>query len=168
VIAFEAKHFPLVLLDLGSSERKPDELREVFVRFREVNQRATAEGKRWALVAVTDSPPNAIERKVISEESSKFSAAEHALTLAAVLVIPNGVIRAVVTALTWMIPKMAPLASAPTTSAAVDLAVERLRGIGVDCPAELTGPAKRWFLRNATGSVPPLRKAAGGDTQGWR
>jgi hypothetical protein len=166
VIALEAKHFPLVLLDLGGSERSPDELRDVFAGFREVNRRATAEGKRWVLVAVTDTPPSAIERKIISEESGKFSAADHALTLAAVLVIPNGVIRAVVTALTWMIPKMAPLASAATTSAAVDLAVERLRAIGIDCPTELTDPAKQWFLRNE--AMPQPREAAGGGRRGAR
>jgi hypothetical protein len=164
VISLEAKHFPLVLLDLGGSERTPDELRGVFAGFREVNKRATAEGKRWVLVAVTDSPPNALERKIISEESGKYSAADHALTLAAVLVIPNSVIRAVVTALTWMMPKMAPLASAATTSAAVDVAVERLRGIGIDCPAELSEPAKQWFRRNE--STPRLRKAAGGGKRG--
>jgi hypothetical protein len=166
VIALEATHFPLVLLDLGGAERTPGELREVFARFRDVNGRATAEGTRWALVAVTDTPPNAIERKIISEESSKFSPAEHALTLAAVLVIPNGVIRAVVTALTWMIPKMAPLSSAATTSAAVDLAVERLRAIGIDCPAVLTERAKQWFLRSQ--SMPPLRRVAGGGRGGAR
>jgi hypothetical protein len=160
MVHLEAKHFPLVLLDLGGDGRTPDDLRGVFASFREVNGRAAAERKRWALIAVTDTPPNAVERKVISDESNKFSPAEHALTVAAVLVIPNGIIRSVITALGWMIPKMAPLASAPTTSAAVDLAVERLRAIGLDCQPRDVDQAKRWFLRNE--SAPKLRIAAGG------
>jgi hypothetical protein len=58
-----------------------------------------------------------------------------------------------------MIPKMAPLASAPTTSAAVDLAVERLRDVGLDCAPGNVDQAKRWFLRNE--SAPRLRSVAG-------
>jgi hypothetical protein len=161
MVQLEAKHFPLVLLDLGGTGRTPDDLRGVFASFRAVNDRATTERRRWALIAVTDTPPNAIERKVISDESNKFSPAEHALTVAAVLVIPNGIIRSVITALSWMIPKMAPLASAPTTSAAVDLAVDRLRAIGLDCAPGNVDQAKRWFLRNE--SAPKLRIVAGGE-----
>jgi hypothetical protein len=135
----------------------------IAVTRREVNRRASAERKRWALIAATDTPPNAIERKVISDESNKFSPAEHALTVAAVLVIPNGIIRSVITALSWMIPKMAPLASAATTGAAVDFAVERLRAVGLDCKREDVDQAKRWFLRNE--SIRKLRSVAGEGTE---
>jgi hypothetical protein len=160
MVELETKHFPLVLLDLGGEGRTPDDLRGVFAGFRDVNGRAAAERRRWALIAVTDTPPNAVERKVISDESNAFSPAEHALTVAAVLVIPNSIIRTMITALGWMIPKMAPLASAPTTSAAVDLAVDRLRAVGLDCTAGDVDQAKRWFLRNE--SAPKLRSVAGG------
>jgi hypothetical protein len=163
MILLEAKHFPLVLLDLGGPGRTPDDLRGVFAGFREVNGRASVERKRWALIAVTDTPPNAIERKIISDESNKFSPAEHALTVTAVLVIPNGIIRSVITALGWMIPKMAPLSSAATTGAAVDVAVERLRAIGLDCKREDVDQAKRWFLRNE--SIRKLRSVAGDEKE---
>ncbi len=148
-----------MLLDLGGADRKPDELRGVFASFREVNRRAADEGARWALIAATDAPPNAGERKVISDESNTFTPEEHALTVAAVLVIPNGMIRAAITALGWMIPKMAPLVPAPTTSAAVDIAVERLRAIGLRCASDDVEQSKRWFLRHEFASkrqsVPP-------------
>lgn len=160
MIQLEATHFPLVLLDLGGVGRAPEELRGTFAGFHEVNRRAKAEGKRWVLIAVTESPPNAVERKIIAEESNKFTAADHALTVVAVLVIPNGIIRSVMTALGWLMPKMAPVAAAPTTSAAVDVAVERLRAIGLDCSPEEVGRAKHWFLRNE--SVSKLRAVAGG------
>jgi hypothetical protein len=148
VVRFEAKHFPLVLLDLGDSDRAPAEFREAFARFHDVNRRARAETRRWALVAVTDTPPSAVERKVIAEESNKFDRDDQKLCAASVLVIPNGIIRSLVTALSWMIPNLAPLVPAPTTGAAVDVAVERLRVIGVDCPKEDSYAAKRWFQRS--------------------
>jgi hypothetical protein len=162
VVEFEAKYFPLVLLDLGGSDRNPEELRGAFARFHEVNARAKAEGTRWVLVAVTDTPPSAIERKVIAEESNKFSKEDHALTVAAVLVIPNGIIRAMVTAIGWM-TRTAPMAAAPTTSDAVDLAVERLRGFGLDCAQQQADGAKGWFLRNV--SAPKERRVVGGGSR---
>jgi hypothetical protein len=160
VVRLEVGHFPLVLLDLGGSERTPDEFREAFAQFHDVNRRARAEGKRWILVAVTESPPNAIERKIIAEESNKFSPDDQKLCAASVLVIPNGIIRSVVTALGWMIHTMSPLVPAPTTAAAVDVAVERLRTLGIDCSAEEAGHARRWFQQNE--SMTNLRASAGG------
>jgi hypothetical protein len=157
VVRLETAHFPLVLLDLGGSERAPDEFREAFAQFHEANRRARAEGRRWVLVAVTESPPNAIERKIIAEESNKFSPEDQRLCAASVLVIPNSIIRSVVTALSWMIPTMAPLVPAPTTAAAVDVAVERLRAIGIDCTAEEAGHARRWFQQKE--SMTKLRAA---------
>lgn len=165
MVELEAKHFPLVLLDLGGSERTPEELRSVFVGFQEVNRLARAERKRWVLVATTDSPPNAVERKIIAEESNKFSKEDHALTLTSVLVIPNGIIRSVVTAISWMLRSTAPIAAAPTISAAVDLAVDRLRSNGFALPQLQAEHAKRWFLRKE--SIPRLRTAAG-DGKGAR
>jgi hypothetical protein len=160
VVRLEIGHFPLVLLDLGGSERTPDEFREAFTQFHDANRRARAEGKRWVLVAVTESPPNAIERKIIAEESNKFSQDDQKLCAASVLVIPNSIIRSVVTALSWMIPTMSPLVPAPTTAAAVDVAVERLRALGIDCTAEEAGHARRWFHQNE--SMTNLRASAGG------
>jgi hypothetical protein len=149
VVEFETRHFPLVLLDLGGSDRKPDELRAVFGRFREVNERARAEGKRWVLIAATDSVPNAIERKVIAEETNKVSKEDHALTLVAVLVVPNAIIRSALTAIGWMTRTTAPMTAAPSPSAAVDVAVERLRAIGIECSQQRAERAKAWFLRKA-------------------
>jgi hypothetical protein len=160
VVRLEVKHFPLVLLDLGDSDRAPDEFREAFAHFHEVNRRAKAEGKRWVLVAATDSPPSAIERKIIAEESNKFSREDQKLCAASVLVIPNGIIRSIVTALSWMIPNMAPLVPAPTTDAGVDVAVERLRAIGIEYPKGEAHSAKRWFERSE--SMTKLRTSRGG------
>jgi hypothetical protein len=145
---------------LGGSDRTPDEFRQAFAHFHDANRRARAEGKRWVLVAVTESPPNAIERKVIAEESNKFSPEDQKLCAASVLVIPNSIIRSVVTALGWMMQTMSPLVPAPTTAAAVDVAVERLRAIGIDCTAEEAGHAKRWFQQNE--SMTNLRVSTGG------
>jgi hypothetical protein len=134
----------------------------MFAGFHEVNRRARGEGKRWSLVGKTECPPNAIERKVIAEESNKISRQDLTLNVASVLVIPNGIVRAVVTGLSWMIPHMAPVAAAPTPSAAVDVAVERLRAVGLDVSQLEVVQAKRWFLRNE--STAKLRVAGGGKT----
>jgi hypothetical protein len=159
VVRLEVKYFPLVLLDLGDSDRTPDEFRDAFGQFHEVNRRARADGRRWVLVAATESPPGAIERKVIAEESNKFTREDQKLCAASVLVIPNGIIRSLVTALGWMIPNMSPLAPAPTTDAAVDVAIERLRAIGIDCPKEEGYGAKRWFQRSE--SISKVRTSGG-------
>jgi hypothetical protein len=166
VVRFETKHFPMVLLDLGDSDREPDEFRGAFAHFHEVNRRSRAEAKRWVLIAVTDSPPNAVERKIIAEESNKFSREDQKLCAASVLVIPNGIIRSLVTALGWMIPNMAPLAPAPTTAAAVDVAVERLRAIGIEYPKDEAHYAKRWFQKSE--SVTKLRTSGGGGMKAAR
>ena len=160
MVQLETKHFPLVLLDLGGSDRTPDEVRGMFAGFHPIHRRARAEGKRWALVAVTQSPPNAVERKILAEEANKFPKEDQALIAVMVLVIPDSIIRSVVTALSWMMRVTTPLVAAPTSSAAVDVAVERLRAIGLDVPQPEVAQAKRWFLHNA--SMAKLRVAGGG------
>lgn len=158
MIAVESKHFPLVLLEMGV-ERTPDEIRAMFVDFREVNRKAAAAMSRWVLVAATDGVPNALERKIIADESNKFSKSDHAACGASVLVISNGLVRQVVTFLQWLIPALSPLATAPTTDAAIDVAVERLRSMGIDLPGDLAEGARQWFRR---GSRMPFRAAARG------
>jgi hypothetical protein len=145
VVQLETEQFPLVLLDLGGSDRTPDEVRATFAGFHPIHRRARAEGKRWALVAVTRSPPNAVERKILAEEANKFPREDQALIAVMVLVIPDGIIRSVVTALTWMLRVATPLAAAPTPTAAVDVAIERLRAIGLDVPQTEIAQAKRWL-----------------------
>ncbi len=156
MIALEAGHFPLVLLDMGGAGRKPEEVRGMFAVFHEAKRRAMAEKVRWTLVAVTEDVPNALERKIIAEESKKFSPSDIEYCAASVLVIPNGIVRAAMTALSWMNTRMAPLAAAPTTSAAVDIAVERLRVVGTFCPELEAIRAKQWFQRNE--SNPRVRR----------
>ena len=148
MIELEAGTFPLVLLDMGRAGRKPEEVRGMFFFFHDAKRRAIAEKVHWVLVAVTADVPHAVERKIIAEESNTFSASDLEYCAASVLVIPNGIVRAAMTALSWMNTKMAPLAAAPTTSAAVDIAVERLRAVGTFCPNLVAVRAKQWFQRN--------------------
>jgi hypothetical protein len=160
VIAIDVQHFPLVLLDMGRSRRTPEDLRGMFDAFREANARTASDGRRWVLVAVTEEVPSAVERKTIIEESNKFSAKERECSAGSVLVISNAIVRAAVTALTWMIPNLSFMA-APTTDVAVQLAVERLRALHIDHPEDLAGRAAQWFRRSESSSS--LRRAANWD-----
>jgi hypothetical protein len=160
VVQLEAKYFPLVLLYLGGSGRTPEELRGALARFREVHQRAWTEGRRWILVAATDTLPDAVERKIIAEESNKFAKHDVAGCVATVLVISNSLIRSLVTAISWMTRNISPFAVAPTSSEAVDVAVERLRAAGIDCSPQEAQQARRWFRTHE--STLELRAAGGG------
>jgi len=135
----------LVLLDMGRPERTMDDVRGMFDGFLAARQRAKAESVRWILVATSAEVPTALERRVLVEEGNKLSPEEHALCAACVLVIPNGFIRGVIAALFWMIPHVSPLVAAPTTDAAVETAVDRLRSIGIACPADRAARAAGWF-----------------------
>jgi hypothetical protein len=160
VIAIDIEHFPLVLLDLGHAGRTPEEFRGMFAAFRDANQRAVKENGRYVLVAVTEAAPIAAERRIIVDESNRFSAAEYKLVAGVVLVIQNSIVRGAVTALGWMIPHIPPLEAAPTTGAAVKVAVARLEAQGVAYPPELAQSASRWFEQRRPSPAPQRARKA--------
>lgn len=149
-IALDVTHFPLVLLDMGRVGRPPDDLHAMFESFRAIRQRCAAERTRWILVATAEDMPTAVERKILIEESNKLSRAEHELCAACVAVISNGFVRGMITLLGWMIPNVSPLVAAPNTDAAVEMAVDRIRKLGIPYPAELGERAARWFRRGGS------------------
>jgi hypothetical protein len=114
--------------------------------FRAADRRALAENARWVLAATL---PDGDRRKIIVDESNKFSKGEHQLCAPAVRVVPQGFVRGMITVFNWMVANLVPFAVAPTTDAAVDVAVDRLRKLGVQYPLELAQQASKWFHRNA-------------------
>jgi hypothetical protein len=147
VVQLEVAHFPLVLLDMGRAERAQEEVRAIFDDFRAVRRRCVDECTRWVLVATTEAMPNAVERKILADESNKLTRAEHELCVACVAAVPNGFVRGIITMLGWMVPNVSPLAAAPTTDAAVAMAVDRLRDAGIDVPVSHATQAAEWFRR---------------------
>jgi hypothetical protein len=163
-VAVEAQYFPLVLLDLGGAGRTSEDFRAMFDGFRAANRRAIAQRGRWVLVATTTAMPTAVERKAIIDEANTFSREEHGLVETAVLAIPNGFVRGVITLFGWTIHHLCPLAAAATTDAAVEIAAERVRKGGVEYPAERAAEAAQWFRQH--GSMARLRGAAAGRMSG--
>jgi hypothetical protein len=163
-VAVEAQYFPLVLLDMGGVGRAPDDFREMFEGFRAANRRAIAEKARWVLVATTSAMPTAIERKIIIDEANTFSREEHRLVETAVLVIPNGFVRGAITLFGWTIQHLCPLGAAATTDAAVAMAAERVRKLGIEYPEERAVQAAQWFRQHE--SMARLRGAARSRTSG--
>jgi hypothetical protein len=146
-VQLEVAYFPLVLLDLGRAERTPDEVRGIFDAFGTIRRRCVDESVRWVLVATTEDMPSAVERKILIDESNKLTRPEHELCVACVAVIPNGFVRGIITVLGWMVPNVSPLAAAPTTDAAIEIAVDRLRDAGIDVPGSHASEAAGWFHR---------------------
>jgi hypothetical protein len=155
VVQVEIAHFPLVLLDMGRAERSPDEVRAIFDAFRTIRERCIAERVRWILVATTDDMPTAVERKILIDESNKLTRAEHQLCVGCVAAIPNGFVRGIITVLGWMVPNVSPVSAAPTTDAAIDMAVDRLRAAGIAVPLERAARASEWFYRDKSSAVAP-------------
>jgi hypothetical protein len=154
VVQLEDAHFPLVLLDLGRAERSPEEVRAIFDGFHTIRRRCIAERVRWILVATAEDMPTAVERKILVDESNKLTRAEHELCVACVAAIPNGFVRGIITLLGWMVPNVRPVAAAPTTDLAVDMAVDRLREVGIEVPLEQAARAADWFHRERSSTRP--------------
>jgi hypothetical protein len=146
-VHLEVAHFPLVLLDMGGEERTLDEVRGIFDGFRAIRRRCVDESTRWVLVATSEAMPNAVERKILVDESNKLTPAEHHLCVACVAAVPNGFVRGIITLLGWMVPNVSPLAAAPTTEAAVGIAIDRLREAGVEVSVSHAMQAAEWFHR---------------------
>src|SRR5262245_48233787 len=119
---------------MGRAGRTQDDFRLMFSAFRDANQRAIKERGRYVLVAITQEAPTAAERRIIVDEANRFATNEYKLVASVVLVIQNSIVRGVVTALGWMIPQIPPLEVAPTSQAAVELAVAQLRKRGIEHP----------------------------------
>jgi hypothetical protein len=152
VIATEASHYPLVLLDMGDVERSEDEFDRMFEALARVNQRAAARGTRHALVAVTRNLLTASERRMVVERANRLPRSDRELWLGVVLVIQNQAVRGLVTALSWMIPGIPSMITAATTDLAVPLAVAQLQKNGIAYPAAHVEPVKEWFRRQ--GEIP--------------
>jgi hypothetical protein len=88
---------------------------------------------------------------------------DRALCALTVIVISSPIIRSIATAIGWMV-NLGSVATAPTTSAAVDLALEHLRKLGTECPKGTGTRASQWFRRNE--GAPSPRGAAGSDRDG--
>jgi hypothetical protein len=147
LIATATDYYPLVLLDMGDVGRSQDDFDRMFETFRRVNERGVAGGTRHVLVAITRNLLTASERRMVVDRSNRFPRSDFALWLGVVLVIQNQAVRGVVTALSWMIPGIPPMLTAPTADLAVPLAVAHLRKNGVAYPAGRDDHVLEWFRR---------------------
>jgi hypothetical protein len=132
---------------MGDVGRSEDDFDRMFETFRRVNERAAAGGTRHVLVAITRNLLNVSERRMVAERSNRFPRSDFERWLGVVLVIQSQAVRGVVTALSWMIPGIPPMLTAPTTDLAVPLAVAHLQKNSVAYPAADVGHVLEWFRR---------------------
>jgi hypothetical protein len=146
MIAFSMDEYPLVLLDMGGSDRSVDDVRRLIAGFGTVNARARQTKTRYVVVGRTQQHPTAQERRAIAEEANRFSAEDRALCETAVIVVPNSVIRGVMTALGWLMPSFGAIIElSPSTDRAVEQALARMRAMGQEADVEKGRRAVRWF-----------------------
>jgi hypothetical protein len=163
MIAFSMDEYPLVLFDMGGADRTATEIRDAFAGFRNVNNRARGTNSRYVIIAMTRLTPTAQERRVIAEEANRFSPADRALCACAVIIVQNGLVRGVMTALGWMMPSFRSIIElAPSTGRAVELAASRLQALGTPMSEEQIRRAQKWFGDSERGgSIRPAGTAGG-------
>ncbi len=153
-IAMVDDHFPIVLLDMGSSGRTEDEFRKFFETSRAIRQRATREKTRYVSIVMTEALLDARERKLIAEYSNSLPAEHMAGYIGCVLIIPNGVLRGIITALTWVIPRLPPLAGVRTAEEAVQTATDMLKKSQIRYTDDQARGAAMWLRARSAGEVP--------------
>jgi hypothetical protein len=163
MIAFSMDEYPLVLLDMGGADRTTGDIRRLFAGFQTVNNRARSTNSRYVIIGMTRLTPTAQERRVIAEEANRFSPADRALCACAVIVVQNGLVRGVMTALGWLMPSFRTIIElAPNSGRAVDIAANRLHALGTPISAQQVGRVKQWFGDGArSGSIRPSGTVGG-------
>jgi hypothetical protein len=156
MIAVSSEHYPFVLLDIGRGPRPEEAYRRAFEAIHEINVRARPAGTRHVMIAAGRNHPDARERKILAELSNGLAPWETALCVVSVVVIPNPLMRGALTALRWLIPRMAPVDGAATSDRAVELAEEYLRKHEIPFRADSPAAAAKW-LRQQQGAVSASR-----------
>jgi hypothetical protein len=150
MIAVCLDYCPFVLLDLGDANRTEADFHAMFASLRESHARARKANTRHVLVGVAPVTPNARERKVIATGSNQVSAADRALFVSSVVVVPNPIIRGAVTALGWLVPGLPPFECVATAAHAVPAAAALLRKHGIPFREEDVPRAAVWLTQPGT------------------
>jgi hypothetical protein len=143
-ICVHSEYFPLVLLDLGATDRGEDDFRGMFAALHEANVRAMRE-KTWTVLIVSSSKvPSAGERKIIAEFSNRVPVEERR-KLVAIGIISNPLLRGTITAFQWLIPGLPSLLAAADADDAVGIAARVLTKQGIDFDQANVALAAKWL-----------------------
>jgi hypothetical protein len=154
VIAVLVDYFPLVLLDMGRAPRTAADFEHMFEAFAHVNRKATETETRYAVVAITTDTLSAGERRLLAEYVNRFPARDHALCAVAVPVVPSSILRGVVTALCWLIPRLHTVSPCATCQEAVQIAASRLRMLQIVLGDDAPRLATSWLLARQSNKFP--------------
>jgi hypothetical protein len=147
MIAVSLDYYPFVLLDLGGPDRNEEDFRRMFAALHAANERALRAKSRHVLVGVAQASPSARERQLIARLSNQVPPAERACFVASVLVVPNAMLRGVLTALGWLVPGLPAFVCVETRAEAVPAAAQCLRKHSIDFNAGDMHLASRWMTR---------------------
>jgi hypothetical protein len=153
-----SEYFPLVLLDLGATDRSEEEFRGMFAALHEANVRAMRE-KTWTVLIVSSPKvPSAGERKIIAELSNRVPIEERR-KLVAIGIISNPLLRGTITAFHWLIPGLPSLLAAADADEAVGMAAKVLTKRAIDFDEANVDRAARW-LKGRVASDPTATRAS--------
>jgi hypothetical protein len=147
---------PFVLLDLGGTDRTEADFRAMFASLRESNARARRSATQHVLVGVARAIPNALERKIIAAGSNEVPAADKALFVSTIAVVPSAIIRGAVTAIGWLVPGLPPFECVESPEHAVPAAAAVLRKHRIPFREEDVPRAAVWFTQPSTRPQPQL------------
>ena len=128
---------PLVVITLHDGWSSSD-LKWMFERFDELFARR----ERYVLLFDTGpahNPPNATERKLISDWTKRTESEVTRFSLGCAVVFKSALIRGSLTALNWVMPQARPLVYVPSAAEGAAWCVERLREAGIGLPMESRG-----------------------------
>jgi hypothetical protein len=159
-IAMADDHFPFVLLDMGRSGRTDEDFERFFATSKVIRERAKREKTRYVMIAMSQALLDARERKLVADYARTLPPEHTAGYVGCVLILPNGVMRGIITALTWLIPRLPPLAAVRAPDEAVRAAADLLRKHDIAYSPEQAAGAAKWLHARVAAAVP--RALAGG------
>jgi hypothetical protein len=143
-IVVDAKHWPVIFATWF------DEATENAVtRYFEAHDKllVRARGAREKFILVTDAAhskrPSAKVRKLIADKTNAHPADAVDLTLGSLIVVENALMRGVVTALTWILPRMKDSEVVGNITEAIDRSLAILDAKGIARPTGLTAARYR-------------------------
>jgi hypothetical protein len=143
-VVVDSRHWPVVFATWFD---EPTErlVRSYFDNHAKLLERARANREPFVLVTDTfaTKQPSAKARKLIADLTNAQPAYAATLTIGSIIVIENAILRGVVTALRWILPRMADSESIATIGAAVDRSLQILDRSAISRPSGLSAQSYR-------------------------
>jgi hypothetical protein len=151
MITVVADHFPIAMIDMGSSPRTDADFQTLFSAFDAVARRAEREETRYVILATTQDTMTAGERLMLATHANRLSRRTMGLCIAGVCVLPRqtALLRGVLIALSWLIPIVPPLSAVSSVEEGLEQVESLLRKHRIRCSTESVAACSRWMRDHA-------------------